>query len=161
MINKQGKIFGKVSVIDLFVLTVLAAIVLFGVFRVGNPAGIGIRQAPSQITMGLTIEYVENFTARRLRIGDPVAADFSNAELGTIIAISRETATEQNPNSDGILITSPKEGYTRVEITTTLTGYPVENGIWVMGHLFFVGESLIVRAGETNMYMTVSEIRVE
>ena len=160
MINKQGKLLGKVSVIDLFVLAVILAIVLFGMLRIGNTSGIGVGQQPSSITLSLAIEELEDFTANVLRIGDPVAANDFNAELGNIVYIDRRPALGQHPNVDGVITTSPMEGFSRVEITTRLYGHPFENGVWVMGHTFFVGEILVIRAGDANMFMTISEITV-
>ena len=160
MFSKEGKLFGKVSIIDLFVLAVIVAIVLFGVFRLGNEDGIGILQSPQSVTLGLTQEDLSDFTANALRIGDPVAANDFNVELGHIVALSQEVAVESHPNADGILVVSPMEGFSRVEITTELYGFPFANGIWVMGHRFLVGEELVIRAGDVNMFMTVSAITV-
>ena len=160
MIDKKGKLFGKVSVIDIFVLAVVVAIVLFGVLRFGNAHGVGILQSPQSITMGMTIEAVEDFTANVLRIGDPVAANHFNVELGNIVTLYRDVATEQHPNAQGIMVTSPLGGFSRVDITTTIYGYPVANGIRIMGHTFLVGDELVIRAGDANLFMMISEISV-
>jgi len=162
MIDKQGKILGKVSVIDLFVLAMIIAIVLFGVFRLGNTQGMGILQTAQPVTLGfVTIDPTEDFTARVIRVGDPVVEHEAGARLGHVTAVSKQVTMEQHPNVDGIMTASPLHGYYQVNITTTLHGYPVDNGLRVMGHLFLVGDEIVIRAGDANLFVYVSEITVD
>lgn len=162
MIDKQGKILGKVSVIDLFVLVVIIAIVLFGVLRLGNTQGMGFLQTAQPITLGfVTVDPTEDFTARVVRMGDPVVEHESGARLGNVVAANKQVAVEQHPNADGIMTTSPMYGYSRLEVTTTLYGYPVYNGVRVMGHLFLVGDEIVIRAGDANLFVYVSEITLD
>ena len=161
MIDKQGRLFGKVSVIDLFVLAMIVAIVLFGVLRLGNNQGMGFMQTAQPVTLGFTtVDPLEDFTARVIRVGDPVAEHDSGAQLGRVTEVNMQVTIEQHPNADGIMTASPMYGYSRVDMTTNLYGYPVDNGVRVMGHTFLVGDEIVIRAGDANLFVYVSEITV-
>lgn len=158
MIDKQGKLFGLINAIDLFVLVSLTAVLVFGVFRFGNVGGVGILERPSPITMSFLIEALEDFTANSVREGDPVSDNASGVFLGHIINIDKSPAVEYHPNAAGIMVPGFFPNHYTVEITTELEGYRFPNGVWISGHTFLVGETIVIAAGNTNIFMRISNI---
>lgn len=161
IIDNKGRLFGKLSIIDLFVLVVLISIVIFGLLKIGNSQGIGIMEPMRPVTITFFTEELEDFTADTLKIGDPVADNHTNVEFGTITQINRGESIDFNPNSDGILIPSSKAGYSSVEITTQFMGHEFENGVLVSGHTFYAGEQIVIRAGDANIFLRISSINIE
>lgn len=161
IIDNKGRLFGKVSIVDLFVLIVLGSIIAFGLFKIGNSRGIGITEPMRPVTITFFIEALEDFTADVLKIGDPVADNFTNVEFGNITQINRGQAIEFNPNHEGILVPSKVPGFSSLEITSQFVGHEFENGVLVSGHTFFVGESIVIRAGNANIFFRISSINIE
>jgi len=161
IIDKKGRLFGLVSVIDIFVVGVIILIVLFGLFQIGNARGIGILETPRPATISFFIESLEGFTAEWVSFGHPVSDHATGVALGDVIYIDRTPTVEYHPNSDGIMVPSYFPYHYTVEITTALEGYAFQNGIWVSGHVFLVGETIVIRAGDTNIFMRISNITIE
>jgi len=158
IINEKGKLFGKISVIDIFVLGSLVAVVLFGALRFGSTRGIGILQTPVPVSISFIQEEVEDFTADRVSLGDPVSANVFNVDFGHVIDMAVSPAIVHNPNSDGIFTPSVRPGFSTIEITTQIYAHETDNGIWVNGHSFFAGETVIISVGYTNLFVRISDI---
>lgn len=161
IIDDKGRLLGKLSIIDLFVFAVIASIIAFGIFKIGNSRGIGILEPMRPITMRLSIDALEDFTADFLRIGDPVANNDSNVQLGTVTNIERSEAQQFSRNSEGQLVLSSVNNFSHIEITTEFMGHEFENGVLVSGHTFLVGQFMVTRVGDTNIFFRISGISVE
>ena len=159
MIDKKGRLFGRISLVDIFVVSVFLAIVLFGVMRFGNTSGIGILETPQPLVMSFVIENLETFTADSISIGDPVFGVQTGVNFGHIIDIVRRPTIEYHANDQGLLVASHRPNHYQVIITAAFEGFPMQNGVWVMGHTFLVGEYIVVGAGSTNIFMNIYDIR--
>ena len=160
MIDNKGRIFGKISIIDIFVVAMIIFIVLFGVMRIGNARGIGRFEPPVSISMTFMVEELEDFTAHRVRMGDPVSDNHTGAEFGNVQSIVREPRIEYNPDASGVLVPSIKPYFYHFEVTTIFEGHRFHNGILVDGHTFFTGEQMVARVGDTSLFIRVSDITV-
>ena len=161
IIDKKGRIFGLVSIIDIFVLGVIVSIAAFGMMRLGNTGGIGILETPQPLTMSFVIENLETFTADNIHIGDPVFGVQTGVDFGHIVDIQRYPTVEYNPDSRGVLVPSVLPNHYKVILTSAFDGFPVQNGVWVMGHTFLVGETIVLGAGATNVFMNIHGISFE
>ncbi|MCL1925056.1 MAG: DUF4330 domain-containing protein [Defluviitaleaceae bacterium] len=157
MIDEKGKLFGKVSLIDIFVLVTVSLIVAFGVFAFGGQ-GISPFQDPIPIEISFLIENLETFTADSVFIGDPVFDHHTGASFGEIINIDRTPTVEYHPNAFGQIVASNLPDHYRLEITTRFYGHNWRNGIWVNGQTFFVGETIVIQAGDTNIFTNISNL---
>lgn len=158
LIDNKGRLFGLVSVIDIFVIAVILIIIIFGALQLGGGSGIGILQSPVPVSMSFTIENLETFTTNSINIGDPVADNLTGVSFGNITSINTNPTIEYNPNSDGILIASFLPDHYHLVISTLIEGFRVQNGVWISGHTFLIGEQIVIRAGNTNIFMLISDI---
>ncbi|MCL1995707.1 MAG: DUF4330 domain-containing protein [Defluviitaleaceae bacterium] len=159
MIDEKGKLFGYVSLIDIFVVVVIITIVVFGAMQLGNTGGIGVLETPQPLTMSFIIENLETFTADSISIGDPVFGVQTGVDFGHIVDIQRRPTIEYHSNNQGVLVASELPNHYQIIITAAFSGFPMQNGVWVMGHTFLVGETIILGAGPTNIFMNIHEIR--
>ena len=157
MIDEKGKIFGFVSLIDVFVVITIALISLFGIFAFGGQ-GISAFAQPISIEISFLIENLETFTADSVFIGDPVLDNHTGSDLGVIINIDRSPTIEYHPDVNGIMTASYLPNHYRLEITSRFYGHNWHNGIWVNGTTFFVGETIVIRAGNTNIFTHISNL---
>ena len=168
IIDKKGRLFGKVSVIDLFVVVMIALIVVYGVFRFGNSRGIGIFETPRKITLTITTDVpgevqaaVEAFTATRVQIGDPVAVVGSGVDWGSVTDVTVEPFIDYNHDHNGIMVGSPIPDRFLLTVETVTEGYDFQNGVWINGHVFLIGETQVVSVGDTNIFISIKDIVIE
>ncbi|MCL2610214.1 MAG: DUF4330 domain-containing protein [Defluviitaleaceae bacterium] len=157
MIDEKGRLFGKVSLIDCFVVITVALIIAFGILAFGDQR-IGAFASPIPIEISFLIENLETFTADSVFIGDPVFDNHTGASFGNIINIDRTPTIEYHPNALGIATPSYLPDHYQLEITTRFYGHNWRNGVWVNGQTFFVGETIVIQAGNTNIFTNISNL---
>ena len=101
-IDKNGRIFGKISVIDVIVVIVvvlLAAGIYLRYFALETTAAIGQPSEPSEFS--LKVGGVRQYTVDVLAVGDEVFSGSSMEKLGTITNISVGPAMQWGATVDG------------------------------------------------------------
>ncbi|MCL1843079.1 MAG: DUF4330 domain-containing protein [Defluviitaleaceae bacterium] len=157
MIDKDARLFGKVNIIDFFIVLALIAVVIFGVHQLrGDEGGLFIAPETREFNISFFMEEVENFTAYAINIGDNVFDNGRNVAMGEVTALDISDAIIWNPNQYGQLIASDKPGFSSLEIHARLSAVPSENGILIAGNRYGIGHSLAVRAGSSVMFMRIS-----
>ena len=160
MIDKKGKLFDKVSVIDLFALLV---IILAAVFL---SRGMGVKsivtpQSAETAYISFQTEQAADCVVPCLVPGARVMDEARGVALGNIIGTRIAEGYDYNPDEYGNLVVSPKYGYSYVEITSEVKGVMNERGLWVDGNRYIVGHSMSVIAGDAILYMRVSGIEAK
>ena len=158
--EKQTKLrFNLVDV--LFILVVLAGIA-FVVMRLGGldvVARITGAASPEPYAITFICEEVPDYVAERIEVGARVTDDEASMNLGTVVDVQLNDALSYNPDVDGKLMLSAKEGYYSVVLTCKTQGAEASNGATVDGLLLGLGHTMVVRAGEAKMYMVVYDIQ--
>ncbi|MCL2223416.1 MAG: DUF4330 domain-containing protein [Defluviitaleaceae bacterium] len=154
---KDAKLFGKINIIDLFIVIGIIGVAVFGVQQFRGGEGI-IAFAPEtrEFLISFYTEEVENFTANALRLGDNVFDNGPNLFLGVVEYLDIGDAVIWNADQYGNTVRSNKEGFSSVEITARLTAVPHEHGIMIAGNRYGIGHSLAVRSGASIIFMRVS-----
>ena len=158
MLDKKGRLFGVVSVIDIFVAMGFAAIIAFGMFQLAGGTGVGIADTPQAVTVGFYIPEVEHFTAEWISVGDSVWDHFTEVDLGYVSDVVVVPALEHNPNADGIIVSSQRTGWYSLDITADLYAFPTQHGFWLQGNTFMIGNTIILRVGDTNVFGHIAHI---
>ena len=145
MIDNSGRLFGKVSLLDIFI--VLAAIALFvGFFYSQISEQVGVFVAPTE-------EFYVTFEANRLRavnaasieVGDVVFRLHENAPLGIVTHIEPlEPATFLLVRSDGTAKNVAMEGRYRLVYTVRAQGSITSIGYFVNGNDHLAVGSMVV-----------------
>lgn len=153
---KDAKLFGKINIIDLFIVIGLVAVAIFGFqqFRAGE----GIIAAPEtrEFYISFFTEDVESFTAYAVSVGDNVFEHGRNIPLGIITAVDVQDAIVWNADQYGNTVRSNMPGHSSIEITARLSAVPTDFGISVAGNRYGIGHSLDVRAGRGIIFMRIS-----
>ena len=93
MIDKNGKLFGKINVIDLLIiLIIIAALALLAARKLGG----GDSAAGNEQRVRITFfgDYVGDFVPESLTIGDPVTEYSFDTDLGALTGFDWEPAYE-------------------------------------------------------------------
>ena len=101
MIDKNGKLFGKINIIDLLiVLVVIAALVLVAT-RMFTPGEKGERVESTKVTLTYVAVDALIGAGEAINVGDPVYEDTTNIELGTVTSVQYEEAYQYQAGPGG------------------------------------------------------------
>lgn len=159
MIDKKGKLFGIVNVIDLFIVLAVVVAVAFISNKFLNKTVVSA-DTPTFVVKFYT-EEVADYVASQIKVGDKVEDEGKNLSLGTVTDVKTEKGFVYSPNSDGQIVKSYKEGYNSQEITIELKAQSFEHGFVLGGNKYTVGHSLTVRAGNAKIYLRISSIEAK
>lgn len=151
--DKNGRLFGKISIIDLFVILLIAGIVAGVIFRFGfsgsvarnNDATIAYTFRIGDGVRDFTLEYYER------AIGTTVYERFSGNPIGVITAVRSEQAYSEHilfdPNvpDDERLVIVARPGVLIIYIYIETQGFVTERS-------YFTEESFELRMGGTNHF---------
>ena len=80
IIDKKGRLFGLINIVDLLIIVLLHALVAVGVKRFGNKAAVGEATTKKGV-IAAEIKDVRDVTAKNVKVGDPIY----NYDKGTLI----------------------------------------------------------------------------
>ncbi len=139
IIDKQGKLFGKISIVDLFiVLVIILACALLG-FKIAGNKSAGAES--SQRTYVVKVEGVKANSFEYIKKGS-VLSDDTGTAMGKVENIRAETAVNFLKNSQGqfVEIENPE----RIDVYITVIG----EGRVVDGSFFLDGKSELLIGSE-------------
>lgn len=157
MINSNGKIFGKINILDMLIVLVVFGIAV--IFFTRGDTGIGI--GPIQTTT-YTIRFytplTDQFVVNPINIGDPVVQHGTELFFGNVIHLEIGEGLEWHPNSYGTLVASRWGDRLEMEITAEieLPQGSLNNGLMIQGNRFAIGQSVTIRAGDTVHFLRIS-----
>lgn len=108
MIDNKGKLFGKISIVDIIIVLAFAVAVAGFAYKLtsGNTK-VAVR-ADTPIAMELKMEQVRQYSVDAVRIGDKVYEEHGDL-LGTIVASHVEQSRRPGDNGDGTVTYAPME----------------------------------------------------
>lgn len=121
MFRKNGKLFGKISIIDLAVLAILTILIWGIVLRFGGNAT-GNFVTGEAYECVLKVENVRSYTADALAKGGEVYNQTTKEYIGTIVGTTTEEASKILPLADGGYTLAPAENRYDVYVTIAFTG---------------------------------------
>jgi len=154
-IYKKGRLFGKVSLVDVILILAVAAAAVFvvnglGVNRIITPGGADVTY------ISFHTEQAPDCVTGFLPVGGRVMDEAKGVDLGRITNVIINEGYDYHPNEQGQMVKSAKYGYSELTITSAVRGVMDERGLWVDGNRYIVGHSMSVIAGDAIIYMRVS-----
>ena len=153
MIDKSGRLFGKVSLLDVFViLAIIALFVGFFYSQMSEQAGVFV--APTEdFYVTFELSELRPINAATLEVGDMVFRRHDNEPLGIVTHIAPiEPATYLLARSDGTVVHAVMEGRYRLEFTVRSQGSVTTFGYFVNGNDHIaVGSKVNVVSYRTNL----------
>ena len=156
MIDKNGRIGGKVNVIDLFIVLVLIAGICMAVVRRSHRENVTVTHETVYITFNST--EIRTFVADKLVTGG-IAYDASeNNYLGVITEVEFGEPYEyvSDDKKDTVAIRRPDSVSTT--FTTKTEGDMDGNGVVINGTRYAVGHTMVLYAGEAKVYVKICDI---
>jgi hypothetical protein len=156
MIDKNGRLFGKLNIIDfIFIILILAAAVFVmsktGIFSPERTTN----TAEQKILLTMYQEQANNFTVSYIKPGDPVSESFQNANFGKVSEIEISDPVDWESDQNGIQTRTEKDGYSSIKLKIEAPGTVTSSGITIGGAKYYVGQSLVIRVGTATLYARV------
>lgn len=159
MIDKNGKLFGKINIIDVIIVIVLLAAILFGAYKFGL---FSQRQVITANTDKLRLvfyqEEVNTFTTDNTKLKDPVTETLQNASLGSVVNLEVDKSVSWGYDKDGRQVKSTKEGFSSIFITAETTGTISPSGILTGGSKYYVGQLMTLRVGTSTFFCRLYDV---
>ena len=150
VIDKKGKLFGKISVLDLIVIVVLIVAVVGCIYKFVVSSG------DTTLNMVIKTGSTRQFTVDALHVGDAVY-EVHGDKIGTITDIRTEQAYETVDTHDGNKQYLPVENRYFVYLTVEAEGTITEKGYFINGSKqFSKGSSVSIET----QYVTYSDCNV-
>ena len=134
LVDEKGRLFGKVSLIDLVVvvlLVVLAAAIYVRFFGRTETA----RAADEQFVYQVLVENLRDASVNNLQVGDKLFSAESGTEIGTITDIKVSDAMMETTKTDGSFAYTHSENRKDVILTLRASGV-ISEGRYYAGRTF-------------------------
>ncbi|MBS7401928.1 MAG: DUF4330 domain-containing protein [Oscillospiraceae bacterium] len=156
MIDKDGKLFGKVNLIDFIIVLVLVALIAFAAVKFLGSRG---EAAPlTEISISFYGEEVPEYVTEYLKEGTSVRDDNKDITIGSVTGFELGEPLGYATDAQGEVQQVIRNGYKSVVLHITAYGEMGEHGATVNGALYGVGHTLTLYAGQAKMYMKVCAI---
>ena len=155
MIDKNGKIGGKVSIIDLLIVLVLLAALAFVGYRFLTKDRSGVVNT-QQVYVSFTGAEVPNYVVENIEIGARVFDDTENNVLGYVTDVQTGQGYHYDVDKEGKTVALFPEDTSSVIITSLATGTLDPNGLLIGGTRYAIGHTFVVYVGDCKMYLRIS-----
>jgi hypothetical protein len=159
VIDREGRLFGKVSVIDILIICVVLIAV----------AGIGYKFSTSNISGPFTKvdhiqvvfyqEEIPDYVANAVKNGDPVRESLQYSDFGTVVDVQIGDAVSWVETDSGENVPAPKPGYSSVYITMDAKGIIGENGVTIDNSVYYVGKTIELYVGNATFEGRIADVR--
>jgi hypothetical protein len=162
IIDKNGKLFGKISIIDIIVVVLIA--VAAGVvglrFLSGQNTGILSSSGADRLEITFYSEEVNDFVVDAISIGDSTMEYAQYASFGTVIDVMPGPSVTWVPDADGVVHQGHKEGkYYSLTVKTEAFGTIDNTGFTLDGTKYFVGKTVIMYVGKAGYQGRISSVK--
>lgn len=160
IIDKEGRLFGKISIID--ILTLLLFFLIGFVFF--KQLGV-INNKPAtkldNIELVFYQEEVNDFTANSVELGQPSKETLKNISFGEVTQIDIDESISWDKDPDGKQVPASRDGYKSIYITTSTQGKATDNGVILSGEEYYVGQTIVFKVGNAMFYGDIAGIKVK
>ncbi|MBE7022080.1 MAG: DUF4330 domain-containing protein [Ruminococcaceae bacterium] len=150
MLDKKGRLFGKVSIIDILVVLILIAAVLGGAMayqKITNKdvltenKGLIQNSAIDTLEVKMRLNEVRDVTYNAISIGDDVYSAETNKLLGVIVDVAQEPASKLIYDLKGKAVEATIPDRIDVVLTVHIPGSRLENGYFTADNIQLVYDS--------------------
>lgn len=159
IINKEGKLFGKISVIDIAVILIIAVLAV-GIYIKFLGTTQTITTAGKDIECTFLVKNIRMFSAEALERGGPVYDKTSKEYIGEITDVRIDKGEYQVNMADGSFETiAPEERY-NAYVTVEFEGKVGENGYYTAANKYLAaGTTLVINTKYAQCESTVYSIK--
>lgn len=150
IIDKNGKFFGKISIVDILLVIMFIAVLLFSLNKIGlfSPKDALVNNY-DKIELVFYQEEMNTFTANNVTIGDPATESLQNSSFGNVTEVQIDDSVSWGSDIDGTQVSTSKEGYSSIYIHLDSSGTVGPNSLTIGGSSYYIGETITLRVGNS------------
>lgn len=158
IIDKNGKLFGKINIIDLIIFIAIAALCVFAGMKLagaGNEEAIPGQKAVIKFYAEEVTDFVLDGT---INIGDSVMEVGTKNNMGTVTDVEIGEAVSYGTDDKGNWVQSSLPGHKSVLITAEIEGTETPNGIEIKKAEYFIGHTMTIVAGKAKLHLRIYDL---
>ncbi len=157
IIDKNGKLFGKINIIDLIIVIALIAVVALAAYSFAGSGEVEVSSGKAVIKF--YAEEVTDFVLDgTINIGDPIIEVGTKNNMGTVTNVEIGDAVSYGEDSEGKWVQSSLPGHKSVLITAEVEGNEVPNGIEIKKAEYYIGHTMTIVAGKAKLYLRIYDL---
>ena len=147
LIDKKGKLFGLINAIDLCIIVVVVVLIAGAVYKFKFMDKTSNTAAMQNVTYTVKIEKIRNYVFDNVEVGDELFDKTSGNDIGKIVKVDSEQATENIQLNNGTYIKGNVEN--RINVILTVEAPAVKNSSGT-----FVNRTYELLVGSQKKFMT-------
>lgn len=161
-INKEGKLFGKVSIIDIFVVLVILTAV-FGIYKRFFTVNERVAVTEEQLEYQIKVTKVRQGTFDALSKLGPVYDATTKEYMGEIVKVDAEDCFEEQKLADGSVVSSKIPDRMNIIVTVNVSGHSSSYGYYTSENKYLAAGCSYVLASKyaetTGKISSINEIK--
>lgn len=159
IIDKKGRLFGLINIVDLLIIVLLLALVAVGVKRFGNKGAVGEATTKKGVITA-EIKDVRDVTAKNVKVGDPIYDYDKGTLIGKILTAEVEPYKDKT-EYQGKFFNSEVPGKYRVIMTIDADVKETQDFYQVGTEQIRVGAEMRIKNKSISSFMTILGIEVK
>lgn len=156
ILDKDGRVFGKINIIDLLAILLLVALVAFLGTKFLLPATGEIK-----VELQFWVPEAEIWLAERITPAAPLYDTETDSHLGHVTRVETGTPNTWAITSDGKFVPASRDGFCSLTICGNTVAVQEENGVTISGSHYAVGQAVLLCAGDAQLSARVRDIRIQ
>lgn len=159
IIDKRGRLFGLINIVDLLIIILLLALVAVGVKRFGNKAAVGEATTKKGVITA-EIKNVRDVTAKNVKVGDPLYDYDKGTLIGKILTADVEPYKDET-EYQGKFYNAEVPGKYRVIVTLDADVKETQDFYQVGTEQIRIGAEMRIKNKSITSFMTILGIEVK
>lgn len=159
IVGKNGKLFGKLNIVDILIIVILIGAVLAG----GKALKKSNITTPFTKTEDLQVEFfaeeAADTAAYAVKEGDPVREVIQNANFGRVSKVTVDKSISWAQTSNGEFVASTKTGLASIYIVTDAKGLMGNSGITIDNSVYYIGKTIELYVGNSYFKGKLTAVR--
>ena len=154
-IDEKGRLFRKISIIDIFVVLVIMSGIIYAGYKIANSNIIQADNIIIQFYGEEVPEYAANSVEKEAIVKDPI----KGSVFGNLKDYEIKPSVSWAPNSNGEIVKSTKKGYSAILLTVEGKGIYKNDGVTIGNFEYFTGKTAEIRVGNTALWTRIYSIK--
>jgi hypothetical protein len=161
ILDKKGKLFGKISIVDVLVILLIIAVGAGLYYKFGKSGTVTPFTHTQTVQVTLSLESVNQYIGNNIKEGDIVQDRVQNVTMGKVTSVKTGPDTSYFLNANGLVIKGSKDGYCSLSVTFEGQGIYTSTGVTFGGVEYYLNKGNVEwRIGNTTSFAKISDIKL-
>jgi len=161
LLDKKGKLFGKISVVDILVVVIIIAVAAGLYYKFGKSGTVTPFTKTSTVQLSIYMETVNDYVIKSIKVGDVVKDRVQNITLGKVVDVKVEPDMTYAINDKSLVVPFSRKGYSSATITFEGQGIYSSSGVIFGGIDYYINKNGTEwRVGNSFCFARISDIKL-